>query len=142
MYSYKSIAVLLKFKTSNKLFHWKLIQEKHKHLVTVHRLIGTLLTRKCFDVFLLFYGNVNILLCWYLNFPFSFYFWSIMLFPDNLVIKFVFLLCLGFIWVCWTAVATILAFFAPYLLNFYHCRSAIFATTPFLGSLRFLCLYW
>ena len=29
MYIYKSIAVLLKFKTSNKLFHRKLMQEKH-----------------------------------------------------------------------------------------------------------------
>ena len=35
----------------------------YKDLVTVQKLIGTLLTKIFFDVFLLFYGNVNILLC-------------------------------------------------------------------------------
>ena len=55
------MAVLLKSKTSNKLFHWKLIQEKHlQYLATVQRLTGTLLTRIFFDEFLLFYGNLNI----------------------------------------------------------------------------------
>ena len=33
--------------------------------------IGTLLTRIFFDVFLLFYANLTILLCWYLKFRFD-----------------------------------------------------------------------
>ena len=56
---------------------------------------------------------------------------------DKLVIKVVFLLYLGFIWVCWTALVTILAFFVPYLLNFCYCRSAKFGTAPSAASLHF-----
>ena len=98
-----------------------------------------------FVVFLLFYGNLTILLHWYLNFPGVFFIFGTSCCSqiyrfEKLVIKVVFLLYLGFIWVCWTALATILAFFAPYLLNFCYHRSAIFARAPSLASLRFLCV--
>ena len=46
------------------LFHGKVMLGKQlQDLVTVQRLIETLLTRILFDVFLLFYGNLTILLC-------------------------------------------------------------------------------
>ena len=78
--------------------------------------------------------------------PFLFHFWNFMLFPgiklDKLVIKVISFLYLGFISVCRATLATILAFFVPYLLKFCYCHSVIFATAPSLTSLRFsrLCI--
>ena len=57
----------------------------------------------------------------------------------KLIIKVAFLFYLGFAWVYWTAPASILIFFVPYLLNFCYCRSVIFATAISFASLCFLC---
>ena len=56
---------------------------------------------------------------------------------DKLVIKVVFLLYLGFIWVFSPALVSILALFVPYLSKFCICCSETFATAPSLGSLCF-----
>ena len=104
-------------------------------------LIGTLPTMIFLYVYLLFYGNLSILFCWYLKFPFLFFVLTscFQLYTcDKNVIKVAF--SLRFIWVYWTALASILAFSVLYLLNFCSCRSAIFSTAPSLASL-FFCVF-
>ena len=120
------------------LFHWKVMPCN-----CTETNFGTFLTRIFFYVFLLFYAYLTILFCWELKFRFCFISETSYCFQiwrlDKLVIKvFFFLLYLEFIWVCWTALVAILAFFVPYLLNFCYFHSAVFATAPSFTSLRFL----
>ena len=109
-------------------------KNNYKNLVTVQRLIETILTRVFFDIFLLFYGNLTILITFFSGISNYFLLYSL----NKLLIKVAFLLYLGFIWVCWTAVISILAFFVSYLLNFCYCPSTIFVMTPSLVSLHFV----
>ena len=136
--------------SSTRCFPKKIPCNMNKSLVTVQRLIQTLLTRIFFDVFLIFNANLTLLLYWYLKFLFLLCFWNLILFPDIRPDKLttpkyntkIIVLYLGVVWVCWTALARILALFVPYLLNFCYCCSARFATAYSLVSLLFLCPCW
>ena len=55
--------------------------------------------------------------------------------------KVVFLLYLGFIWVCWTALASILVFCVPYLLNFLLLPFCNICYGSFLGWPTFFVPY-
>ena len=122
-------------------FPKKIPCNRKKCLVTVQRLIGTLLTKIFFDVFLLFYANLTLSLCWYLKFLFLFYFWNLMLFPDIKTWKTYNQSCVFIIFRVYLCLlnssANNISCFVSYLLNFCYCRSVIFATAPPLASLRF-----
>ena len=116
-----------------KLFHWKVIT--YKDLVTIQRLIGTLVTTIFFDVFLLFRVNLSI----QLFFPRTSCCFQIYRLGER-VVNVVFLLYLWFIWVCWTALASTLALIVAYLLNFCYCCCATFPSSSSLVSLHFFCV--